>query len=66
MLLQHDHYGSHLDQRGQTVDLDLEKRNFGYAADTLCKEWSGLVIDGYACVAESISRRVEVKGPTLV
>ena len=55
MILQHDHYGSHLDERGQTVDPELEKQNFGYAALALCKEWSGLVIDGYNCVAESIS-----------
>ena len=55
MILQHDYYGSHLDKRGQTVDPELEKQNFGYAGLALCKEWSGLVIDGYNCVAESIS-----------
>jgi hypothetical protein len=27
LILQHDHYGSHLDNSGKTTDAELEKKN---------------------------------------
>lgn len=47
VILDHDHYGSHLDEKGATVDLDLEKKNFKHAGETLSEIWNSLVIDGY-------------------
>ena len=31
----HDHYGSHLDKTGNTVDPQLEKKNFDFAGKAL-------------------------------
>ena len=31
VILQHDKFGSHLDGKGETIDKDLELRNFQYA-----------------------------------
>jgi len=54
VLLQHDTYGSHLDNAGKTIDEELEKRNFEAAGKTLCSIWSNLEVDGYPTVAEFI------------
>ena len=34
-ILPHDQYGSHLNERGITIDADLEKKNFKFAGVTL-------------------------------
>lgn len=47
IVLEHDHYGSHLDNQRNTIDEDLEKRNFMHAGEVLCKIWNELEIDGY-------------------
>lgn len=31
VILEHDHYGSHLDNQGRTVDVDKELKNFEFA-----------------------------------
>ena len=54
VLLQHDTYGSHLDNAGKTVNEDLEKRNFEAAGKTLASIWSNLQIDGFPTVAEYV------------
>ena len=54
VLLPHDKYGSHLDNAGKTIDLELEIRNFEAAGTTLGKIWGDLVIDGYETVAEFV------------
>lgn len=54
LVLPHDHLGSHLNGAGQTVDEDLEKRNFQYAGETLADVWSGMIIDGHPVTAEYI------------
>ncbi|KAJ8670917.1 hypothetical protein QAD02_002176 [Eretmocerus hayati] len=46
-ILSHDHFGSHLDGSGRTVDLELEKQNFLNAGETLAAIWSEMAIDGY-------------------
>ena len=51
-ILKHDKFGSHLDEKGVTVDKDFELKNFEYAACTLAEIWSDLVIDGNPVVAE--------------
>ena len=47
LLLPHDHFGSHLDGSGKTVDSALEKKNFEKAGQVLAEVWSSTVIDGY-------------------
>jgi len=37
LILPHDHYSSHLNERGITIDDDLEKNNFKFAGVTLAK-----------------------------
>lgn len=47
VILPHDHFGSHLDNQGRTIDEDLERENFKHAGEVLGKIWSGLSIDSY-------------------
>lgn len=54
LILPHEHYGSHLDSEGRTVDEDLEKSNFAFAGRTLAEVWSSMVIDGFPVVASYI------------
>ena len=54
VILPHDSFGSHLDDRGRTVDTDLEKKIFRKAGEVLAEIWSNVVIDGKAVVAEYI------------
>ena len=58
VVLPHDHYGSHLDSQGRTVDLALEIQNFQFAGMTLAENWATLVINGYAVVSEYVEPEV--------
>ncbi|KAJ6639792.1 hypothetical protein Bhyg_12539 [Pseudolycoriella hygida] len=40
LILPHEHFGSHLNSKNETVDGELEKRNFQYAGETLAEVWS--------------------------
>lgn len=51
VVLQHDHFGSHLNSSGKTIDEDLEKRNFKHAGEILCQIWNELQIDNHPVVA---------------
>jgi hypothetical protein len=55
LILPHDHYGTHLDDRGNTTDTELEKKNFGFAGKTLAEIWSNMVIDDYPTVGEYVN-----------
>jgi len=52
LILPHEHYGSHLDDDGRTVDEDLEVANFAFAGHTLSEVWSGMVIDSHPVISE--------------
>lgn len=54
LVIPHDHFGSHLNDQGITIDDDLEKENFKFAGQTLAEVWSDLSIDGYTTVSEYI------------
>lgn len=54
LILPHEHYGSHLDNAGKTVDEELENANFAFAGRTLSEVWSGMIIDSYPVVSEYI------------
>ncbi|GBP53742.1 Probable ATP-dependent RNA helicase DDX27 [Eumeta japonica] len=47
LILPHDHFGSHLDERGITIDEHLERSNFEFAGNVLAEVWSSMEIDGY-------------------
>jgi hypothetical protein len=37
LILPHDHFGSHLNERGLTIDGDLEKKHFQFAGNILAE-----------------------------
>ncbi|CAF2644129.1 unnamed protein product [Rotaria sp. Silwood2] len=55
LILPHDHFGSHLNDSGVTINVDLEKLNFRKAGQILAETWNQTVIDGFACFAEYIN-----------
>ena len=55
LILQHDHFGTHLNQKGETVDEALQLENFEHAGKALAEVWSDIVFDGHPCVAEYVS-----------
>ena len=59
VVLPHDHFGSHLNAQGQTVDEKLEEQNFAHAGKVLADIWSSTVIDGFPTVAEYIDPKEE-------
>ena len=54
LILPHDHFGTHLNDSGVTVNLELERTNFKKAGEVLAEVWCGSVIDDYPVVAEYI------------
>lgn len=50
LVLPHDFYGNHLNNKNETIDEELEKSNFRKAAETLAEIWSESIIDGYEIV----------------
>jgi hypothetical protein len=54
LILPHDHFGRHLDGQGNTIDTELEKRNFEFAGRALAEVWSQVNIDGFSTFAEYI------------
>ena len=59
VVLPHDNFGSHLNAKGEMIDKELEKNNFGYAGEILAKIWSGMIIDGHPILAEFISEETD-------
>lgn len=55
LVLPHDHLGSHLNNRHQTVNEELEVANFAYAGKILGEIWSSINIDNHPVVAEYIN-----------
>ena len=54
LVLPYETFGSHLNKGGETVDEDLEKKNFKAAGEILAEVWNNLVIDNYGVKAEFI------------
>lgn len=54
VILPHEHFGTHLDSNGKTIDLELEKMNFEYAGEALAKIFSDTVIDGFPVITEFV------------
>ena len=47
IILPHNHYGNHLGPSGETIDTELELRNFERAGSCLANVWNESIIDGY-------------------
>lgn len=54
LILPYDHCGNHLNEKGETINVDLEKKNFEFAGQTLAEIWSETIFDSYPTVAEYI------------
>jgi hypothetical protein len=54
LILPNDHFGRHLNERGLTIDGDLEKKHFQFAGNILAEIWSQLTVDNFPTVAEFI------------
>ena len=65
LILPHDHFGSHLDDNGQTVNEDLEKSNFQFAGKVLADVWNSLTTDGFPILAKYIDPGNVVEVPDL-
>lgn len=63
VILPADHYGTHLDSNGKTVDAEKEKQNFKFAGQTLSQIWSDVSLDGHETIAEYIDPDVNVIEP---
>ncbi len=59
LVLPHDSFGTHLNAKNETVDEELEVKNFAKAGEILAEVWSKTVIDGYDTVAEYIQPEYE-------
>ena len=46
VILEHQHFGTHLDDRGNTIDEELELKNFEHAGSILAEVWRQMVFDG--------------------
>jgi len=58
LVLEHNHFGSHLDNNGKTVDHEKELQNFEHAGDLLAKIWGNVVFDGFPTIASYVSPSV--------
>ena len=54
LILPHDHYGTHLNSSGKTMDEELEEKNFLAAAEALSEVWSNTVIDSHKVECETV------------
>lgn len=66
IIVKHDHFVSHLDNQGKTVDSELELRNFEHAGKLLAEIWSEIVIDNYDVIAEYKDNTKVISGPHAV
>ncbi|KAI9556025.1 hypothetical protein GHT06_018591 [Daphnia sinensis] len=68
LILPHDHFRTHLDDQGRTIDDEKEKKNFLFAGQTLAEIWSDVVIDSFPVVAKYVDpdSESELKPESLV
>lgn len=60
LVIPYDNFGTHLDDRGKTIDNELELKNFEFAGNVLSEIWNEIVIDKYNVFAEYISPRTDM------
>lgn len=54
LVIDHQQLGAHLNEKGETIDIELEKKNFAAAGKILEEIWSETVIYNYPTVAKYI------------
>jgi hypothetical protein len=54
VLLDHKKFGTHLNEKGETVDPVLERRNFDHAGNVLAEIWSETVLDNHPTIASYV------------
>lgn len=54
LILPHDHFGTHLNEKGETTDEELELKNFEHAGTALAEIWSETIIDSHPTVAKYV------------
>ena len=60
VILPHDTFGSHIDSKGDTIDRDLEIKNFAYAGKVLGDIWSHTIINGFPTVSAFVDSEVNI------
>ena len=58
VVLPHENFGSRLNSQGNTIDVELEKKDIFHASQVLADIWSHTVIDGYQVLADIWSHTV--------
>ena len=58
LVIPHDSYGSHLNESGETIEPELEKKNFKVAGNILSQIWGELVLDGKSVTAEYVENEL--------
>ena len=61
IVLPQDKFGSHLNLKGETIDPELENKNFMHAGQILAKSWSGMIINGHPVLVEHINEETEAE-----
>ncbi|XP_037033492.1 uncharacterized protein LOC119072388 isoform X2 [Bradysia coprophila] len=54
MIIDHQQLGAHLNEKGETIDVELEKKNFEAAGKLLAEIWSETVIDKHPTIASYV------------
>ena len=58
ILLEHEHFGAHLNDKENTIHPHLELKNTEHAGKILGEIWTGMVTDGYPVIAKYIGYKV--------
>ena len=58
LVIPHDSCGSHLNPSGETIDPELEKKNFKVAGKILSQIWGELVLEGKLVTVEYVENEL--------
>lgn len=64
LIINHQQLGTHLNERGETIDAEVEKKNFEAAGKFLAEIWSETIIDKYPTIASYIPPEKSEINPT--
>ena len=65
VILDHQHFGSHLNSSRITVDLELERKNFSHAGNRLADLFAEMVLDGHETFAKYVTPSQDKDNPNL-
>lgn len=55
LVIPHDHFGSHLNRSGKTINDELEAKNFFFAQEVVADRFSSITITGHEVFAEAVA-----------